>query len=828
MVVSPFILAAVLLLLASSAHGQVAEDVPTPESHFGFAPGSDRRLADWHELTAYYDRVAELSPRVVADTLGPTTRGLPMVMLTITSPENHGRLAELRDIHLRLADPRRLTDAAELARVKDEARAVVLVTSHIHSTEVGAGQFPPNLLYRLATSTDSDVLDILDRVILLHVPSLNPDGTQMVAEWYRAYVGTAYEAAEPVELYHHYVGHDNNRDWYALTQIETQLTVEKAHNAWRPMIVHDVHQMGEVGPRMFVPPYVDPFERNVDPLLVTAINQLGSYMAADLSLEGKAGVATGTQFDIYTPSRAYSHYHGGVRILSETASARLATPIYLEPEELGSFGRGGRDAATMSQPLPWAGGEWGLPRVVEYQEAGVMALLRNAARNRRFWVDNFYEVNRRAVVGWPSWPRYWVIPEVRGDRVGLDAMLRILTMGSVEVHRASEPFVAGGRSFSAGTYVVPMNQPYASWAQTLLEVQEYPDLRDDVGGAPVRPYDVTAHTLPLLMGVEAYPVAGPAELRLSDPIPQVPRTFTAPGWLTGVRHPRIGLYRGARESIPSGWTRWLFDMHQIDYVSLTDGEVRGGGLENGYDVIVLQDQAPIHIRSGWRMGQAPPEFTGGLGPEGLESLRQFVLEGGRLVAIESATDLVIDLFSLAVQNHLAGVPAASFYIPGSILRLDLDSGHPLANGAGRSTSAWFWRTSRAFRVAHPAATVVARYGAGEPRQSGWVLGSEHIAGRPAIVEMRVGRGSIVLFGFQPNYRGHSIATWPLLFNSLRWERASPRAAPGEPVANCLEENRYVDRLRKKVVASRVDRHLAGAGECRESDNRNLAEFRGRS
>jgi hypothetical protein len=762
----------VLLLLCSTgvAHAQQVTQVPSPAAHFGFTPGEDRQLADWHELSAFYDAVAHASPRVVLDTLGTSTRGLPFVMLTITSPANHGRLEELREIHMHLADPRTIASDDELRRLQEEARTVVLVTSHIHSTEVGAGQMPANLVHRLATAEDADALEILDRVILLLIPSLNPDGTQMIAEWYREHRGTPYEGAAPVELYHHYIGHDNNRDWYAITQVETQLTIEKAHNAWRPMIVHDVHQMGSTGARIFFPPYVEPFEPNVDPLIITAINQLGSYMAAELTTRGKKGVVTGAQYDLFTPARAYQHYHGGVRILSETASALLATPVHVRREELTDARGFSVREPSMNFPAPWDGGDWGLPDIVDYQESGAMALLKNAARNRSFWVENFSEINRRAAEGWESWPKYWVIPGMEADRIGLDAMLRILTIGSVEVHQALGEFDWEGIRLPAGSYVIPMRQPYASWAQTLLEVQDYPDLRDHPSGPPTRPYDVTAHTLPLLMGVRAHPVWEDLELDLSPPIAPPPMAYAAPAFLVGARAPRIAIYRGWRETIPAGWTRWLFDQHGIEYDALFDEDVRTDDLRRRYDVILFQDQSQAQIVSGWQPGQLPAEFTGGIGAEGLAALRRFVEEGGRLVAIESATDLVIDLFDLPVANRVGALPSSTFFIPGSILGLDVETATSIGSGTPARNAAWFWRASRAFEVRDPGVGVVARYSAGEPRLSGWVLGSQYLAGYPAIVEASIGRGSVVLFGFQPNYRGHSIATWPLLFNALNVRR----------------------------------------------------------
>src|SRR5690606_36568812 len=234
---------------------------------------------------------------------------------------------------------------------------------------------------------------------------------------------------------------------------------------------------------------------------------------------------------------------------------------------------------------------------------------------------------------------------------------------------------AGGRRFPAGSWVIPMNQPFASFAQTMQERQEYPDLRDYPGGPPTRPYDVTAHTLPLLMNVEAVPVNEPLRVALSEePIPVPEVRYRAPG-LTGRGAPRMSIYKGWRETMPAGWTRWLFDQHGLAYDTLHDRQIREGNLRRRYDVIVFQVQQPNQIRNGWPAGVLPPEYTGGLGEEGVAALRRFVEEGGRLIAIESATDFAIDVFGLPVSNAVAGLRPEDFYIPGSILRLTLDPAH---------------------------------------------------------------------------------------------------------------------------------------------------------
>lgn len=743
-----------------------AQAVPTPREHFGFEIGEHRRLADWDQLTAYFERLARTSPRVRLDTLGTATAGSPFVMLTITSPANHARLEELRRIQERLTDPRLVSGPAELERLLDQGKVVVLVTHGIHATEVGSSQMSAALAYELASSTSERVLEILDNVIVLQIPSLNPDGLQWVADWYNEHVGTEYEASPLPWLYHFYAGHDNNRDWYAFTQVETVLTLRGAYHPWHPQIVHDVHQMGGSGARIFFPPYLEPWEPNVDPLLTAAVNQLGAYMAAELTAAGLEGVVIQAIYDAYSPARAYMHYHGGARILSETASADLATPVRVAANRLGP--QRGYDAGRRSwnYPLPWRGGEWGLPDIVRYQKAGALALLTNAAKNRRFWLLNSFRVNERAIRRWPTWPDAWIIPSGQRNEAGVRYALRALALGEVEIRQARAAFTVDGIRFPAGSWVIPMNQPYASFANTLLEAQRYPDLREYPGGPPQRPYDVTAHTLPYLLDFEAVAVDAPVTVPLSDPIPPPDFDFRLPRHLVGPGAPRVALYKSWEEPMEAGWQRWMFDRHDLVYDTLHDADIRSGALQR-YDVLVLQSQSPRSIAEGFAPGRVPEPYVGGLGARGSDEIRAFVRNGGTLVAIEEATEYVAGLFDLAVRDATARLSETEFYVPGSILRLELEPGTPLTEGMPPETAAWFWESSRAFEVADPRVRVVGRYGTGDPLLSGWAIGGERLAGAPALLEARVGNGSVVLFGFQPNYRGQSLATWPLLFNAMR-------------------------------------------------------------
>src|SRR5574338_26005 len=331
------IVALLLLLVCLLSAATAQKKIPTPAEALGFVPGEDRKLASWDQVVDYFRQLDAASDRVVFETLGNTTMGKPFVMATISSPANLARLEEFKKIQDQLADPRKLgplatrdRKAAELIR---QGKTIVLITCGIHSTEVGSYLSSMLIAHRLASSTDADVQKILDNTIVLLVPSLNPDGVDIVKNWYDKTLGTPFEGTDPPELYHKYTGHDNNRDWYAFTQVETQLTVDKIHNVWHPQIVHDIHQQGAFGSRRFLPPYMQPVEPNVPKQIVEGYTELGNFMAKSLRDKGYQGITTNSTYDAWTPARAYSHYHGGVRILSETASAKIASPITVKYDD---------------------------------------------------------------------------------------------------------------------------------------------------------------------------------------------------------------------------------------------------------------------------------------------------------------------------------------------------------------------------------------------------------------------------------------------------------------------------------------------------------------
>ena len=495
-----------VIVYVAMAAVPAAGQIPSPESVLGFKVGEDRKLADWGQVLDYFQKVALAAPdRVKFEELGKSTLGKPFVALTISSAENIRQLEHYRQIQLRLADPRGLSDA-EADKLIVQGKAVVLITCTIHSTEVASTQTSMEFVYKLLTEDTPRHRTILDNTIFLLVPSLNPDGQDMVVKWYRKNLGTPLEGSSPVELYHPYVGHDNNRDWYMFTQVESQLTVGRIQNVWHPHVVYDVHQMGSYSARIFSPPFLDPVDPNVDPLIVEEINMLGTAMAADLATQSKKGVAVNAMYDFWSPARHYQAYHGGLRILTESASARLASPIRVRFEELDTHALGyNAQQASWNYPDPWPGGEWHLGDIVDYQLITFEACLYDTAQNREMFLRNFYRVGKKAVERQGPPYAYLVPPEQKDLPVAVK-MLNTLRFGLVEVHRARQKFTADGIEYPAGTFVILLAQPYGRYAKTLLERQHYPDMREYPGGPPKRPYDVTAQTLPLLMAVRTIEV----------------------------------------------------------------------------------------------------------------------------------------------------------------------------------------------------------------------------------------------------------------------------------------------------------------------------------
>jgi len=713
-----------LLLLALI---QAAEPPIRPSAYLGFEPGADSMLADWKQVSGYMNSLAQRSPYVRVDTLGRTTEGRPFLLMTITAPANQARLAEIKRAQALLADPRRLTDST-LNAIRPTQPTVILISNNIHSTEVASSQMGLTLAYRLAT--DPDLTRLLDSVVVLMIPSMNPDGLDTVVSWYRRYKGTRYEGGPLPWLYHKYVGHDNNRDWFMVTQAETRLVTRMLYKEWFPEVVYDVHQMGSNGVRLFVPPFIDPVNPNLDPALVAAINLVGAQMASALYDAGASGVAHQLSYDLWwhggfrsTPTR-----HNMIGILTEAASTRLGSPITLPFDSLRQPARG------VNQPAQWAGGTWHLGDIVTYELIAAEALVRLAARDRATFIDRFVSLGRRAVdAGLAGNPFAYVLPPPpdQRDPEAWASLANVLTSGGVEVHRAAEAFTADGRSYPAGSLVVLMGQPFRAHAKDMLEPQRYTPVNDRP------PYDVAGWTVPYTMGVRAEVVNAPfsANLVKVDTVVPAPgriegagevfilknrtnaesraiaallsagqsltiagdsvivrgprarailteqaarggfgvtavRTAPVSSGMTRQRLPRIALYQPWTGNIDEGWTRWVFEQYGITYTTVHDNDLKRGGLRQRFDVLVLPDAETRSLVSGSDSTRVPLQYAGGMTERGAEAISAFVRGGGTLVCLDGSSNFAIARLNLPVVNVLAGEASGPqllrFYAPGSI------------------------------------------------------------------------------------------------------------------------------------------------------------------
>src|SRR5262245_6642511 len=480
-----------LAILSVNAGAQTPAGVATPESALGFRMGTDRELADWPSLQRYFENVAAASDRVELVDAGPTTEGRRLIAAIVSSPDNIARLDQIRANGLRLADPRTLDDQAAAAIIEKQP-AIVAIGMSIHATEVGGTQAAPELLHLLATSNEPEITRALGATVVIIFPSLNPDGHAITVDWYRKWKGTEFEGANLPGLYHKYAGHDINRDAFMMNLAESRSLADFFYRRWHPQVFLTMHQMGQRGPRFFVPPNTDPIDRNYDPLVWRTAGLLGNAMALTLEQDGRAGVLQNALYDYYWPGYEDSAPlgHNTVTLLTEAASVRIASPITVPADQL-TGGRGFPDhQPTTTFPNPWPGGNWKLRDIVDYDLSAARGLIGAAARYRDDLVRNFYRMAKRQVdLGMKGGPFAFIIPPDQFDAHAARKLEQLLIDGDVEVRRTLEPFRVADTVYSEGADLILAAQPNRAYVKTLLEVQQYPARRS--GSQVDRPYDVT-------------------------------------------------------------------------------------------------------------------------------------------------------------------------------------------------------------------------------------------------------------------------------------------------------------------------------------------------
>ncbi len=584
-------LAALLLLAACLASAQV----PTPESVLGHKPGDDFYLATYDESLGYLQKLEKSTDKLKLVRVGKTTRGLDWYIAVISSGKNLADLTKFKDTARRLALVKGLTDA-QAHELAHSGRAIVHIDCGLHATEVAPAQMAIQLAYDLVSRKDPDTASILDNVVLLLWFSINPDGQNQVAKWYRANVGSPYEVSNPPELWQEYIGHDNNRDGYMNNMVESQV-ITKAELEYYPQVFYDQHQTAPFPARIWIPPFGDPVSLNPHPLMYRWVNVFGTAMAAYLDEHDMPGAMHRGRFDDWYPGFVdhVNNFRNTVSFLTETALYRFATPHFYTTED---FPADKRDLhAEVYYSSPWKGGWWRLGDAVRYNLAASMAVLETASKNREELLFDRYRAGRDVIDHFTKDPPYaYVIPREQRDRNTAAILVEKLLTDGIEVHQATQKFTANGSTFKEGDWVVLMDQPFAALVKELFDVQHYPDLRAPApltatagaaaggaggggrggrggqaaatpapaaapaaagggggrggrggggaaagGAAPAAggaglaqlPYDVTGWTLPIQMGVETVAVAEPVSAQTRGMLHAIEKVAPIPGKVEG-------------------------------------------------------------------------------------------------------------------------------------------------------------------------------------------------------------------------------------------------------------------------------------------------------
>jgi len=798
-----------LTLLALTAMLGVAQ-IPTPESVLGHKPGDDFYLATYEDALGYFKKLAASSKRIKLVQVGKTTQGRDWYIAFVSTPENLAQLDHYKEVSRRLGLSRGVSDA-EARKLAHDQKAIIHIDGGLHATEVACAQHMINLGYELVASEEPEYKNIRENVIAELWFSINPDGQTMVANWYRQNLGTPYEVSATPFLWQEYVGHDNNRDGYMLNMLESQV-VTKATLDTQPLVFYTHHQSAPFPGRIFMPPYADPMSSNINPLMLRWLSVTGMTIAAYLDEHGMPGsMHQEGSYDAWYAGYLdnVGNFRHTLSFYTETALYRYATPHFYSLDDFPAAKQSLR--AEMLYSSPWKGGWWRLADACRYMQGASMAVLNMAAEYREQLVYNKYKAARDTIEQYEKDPPYaYLIPREQHDSPTAALMLEKLILHGLEVKQSADP----------DAWVVMMNQPFSGLAKELFEPQKYLSSR--------RPPDVTGWTLPYQMGVEVHAMTTPPSAKFKDSLKPVPMKggsivgYTAPfshaenaslhavneilaakgavsfagdeisatgidkgkldsilaanhlrptpakGEGKPVKAARIGLYRSWNANMDEGWTRWILEQYQFPFASLYNADVIGGHLREKYDVIVIPDSQTRQIMEGFRAGTIPERYAGGIGEEGVDALKDFVSEGGTLVAFNNATMFAIDQFNLPVTNALAGVRATDFFCSGCLLSIHVeDQKNTLATGLLPDPIVMFERSPAFDTKPEFKGSVLARYPKNRnPLASGALIGPAKIQGKAAALNVDYGKGHVILLGFRPQWRGQSQGTYKFFMNAF--------------------------------------------------------------
>jgi hypothetical protein len=520
------LLAQAALVIIVSGGTCFAQGIPSPETVVGHEIGADYKLVTYEQAVQYFEKLDQASPLLGVFDMGETSMGRSMIYAVISSAENMARLDHYREISNKLARAKGLSEE-EARKLASEGKAVVWIDAGIHATECAPAQALLQLAYDLLTSDDADTRLILDNTIILLVFA-NPDGMTMVADWYQSNIGSPFETSRMPWLYHHYVGHDNNRDSYMNNLKETRNITRLATGEWNPVVFYDHHQTAPFPARIWIPPAAEPTNPNLHPLFLREKNLVGAAMGDAFDREGKTGAISRFVFDFVYPGYedSFIDFFNIVSIMTETALYKYATPHFYTvddfPDAYKDFTIG------VFYPSPWEGGWWRLKDAVDYANTANRAVLHTAALYRERFLYGRYLMGRDTIERFRDEPPYaWIVPREQWDPPTAARMLDNLAFAGIEIYQAEAEFVSSGISYPEGTWIIPMDQAFSRFVKAIFEEQRYPDLTkyptlwqgivapQSFDDSYLPPYDMAGWTVPLQMGVKVRPADEPLTVAMS-------------------------------------------------------------------------------------------------------------------------------------------------------------------------------------------------------------------------------------------------------------------------------------------------------------------------
>jgi hypothetical protein len=908
---------------------QSTPKVTTPQQFFSHQIGADYVLPNYTKFTEFVRVLDKDSDRMTVQSIGKTAEGRDHLMAIITSPENHKNLQKYKDIARRLALAEGLTDDQARALARD-GKAVVWIDGGLHATEVLGAQQLMETIYQLVSRTDDETMRFLRDVIILAVHA-NPDGMELVSDWYMRQADPKQRSTGGIpRLYQKYVGHDNNRDFYMSSQPESTNMNRILYHEWFPQIMYNHHQTGPTGTILFAPPFRDPANYAYHPLIITGLDVVGAAMHNRFVAENKPGATMrrGANYSTWWNGglRTTVYFHNMIGLLTESIGNPTPIEVAFVPD---------RQIASADLPFPIEPQVWHFRQSIDYSITANWAVLDVASRNKEHFLFNIYKMGKDSIEkgskdSWTMYPkriqqvkddvaaragrggaaapggrgggrgggsvpidqftslvrrpewrdaRAYVLPSDQSDFGTATKFINALIKNGIQIHRATAPLTAGGKTYPAGSYVVKMAQAFRPHILDMFEPQDHPNDFQYPGGPPIPPYDNAGWTLAYQMGVkfdrildavdgpiEKLPmdVIAPATGRiverpnaagyvvshasndaftavnrllkageevffvrdrswqspdgrgvifisarpttlatLKTAVTGVPVTVTAvaerpAGALLKLQPVRIGLWDTYGGSMPSGWVRFILEQFEFPFEVVYPQTLDAGNLKARYDVLLFPDGGIPEGEGGGGGGgggggapqDIPAEFrnrTGRVTAKTIAQLKQFADAGGAIVAFGGSAVLGQQL-GLPIGNHLVEIqangtqrqlPNDKFYIPGSVLRVAVDTTSPVAFGMPSEVDV-LYDNSPVLHLAPNAGLrgvrPVAWFDSKAALRSGWAWGQHYLEGGTAAAEATVGKGKVLLFGPEITFRAQPHGTFKFLFNSIYYGTAQAAGA----------------------------------------------------